>query len=145
MMSCRLREFWKTKWPAFKNFKPLTIQLLVRHQQSEKPTIQPHTHGCLSTTLVQGENVLHFDWLIKKQYAKPKILESREIIIAKTNFEPSKWQKENQNQRNKLYNMSLKLCEPKNILEKKGVLMLRHICYDTNGSALKASGTLMIH
>ena len=41
--------------------------------------------------------------------------------------------------------MSLKLCEPKNILEKKGVLMLRHICYDTNGSALKASGTLMVH
>ena len=39
--------------------------------------------------------------------------------------------------------MSLKLCEPKNILEKKDVLMLRHICYDTNGSALKASGTLM--
>ena len=39
--------------------------------------------------------------------------------------------------------MSLKLCGPKNILDKKGVLMLRHICYDTNGSALKASGTLM--
>ena len=39
--------------------------------------------------------------------------------------------------------MSLTLCEPKNILEKKDVLMLRHICYDTNGSALKASGTLM--
>ena len=39
--------------------------------------------------------------------------------------------------------MSLKLCEPKNILEKKDVLMLKHICYDTNGSALKASGTLM--
>ena len=39
--------------------------------------------------------------------------------------------------------MSLKLCEPRNILEKKGVLMLRHMCYDTNGSALKASGTLM--
>ena len=37
-----------------------------------------------------GENVLHFDWLIKKQYAKSKILESREIIIAKTNFEPCK-------------------------------------------------------
>ena len=89
--------------------------------------------------------MLHFDWLIKKQYAKSKILESREIIIANTNFEPSKWQKENQNQRNKLFNMSLKLCEPKNVLEKKGVLMLRHICYDTNGSALKASGTLMIH
>ena len=39
--------------------------------------------------------------------------------------------------------MSLKLCELRNILEKKGVLMLRHMCYDTNGSALKASGTLM--
>ena len=91
-----------------------------------------------------GENVLHFDWLIKKQCPKSKILESREIIIAKTNFEPSKWQKENQNQRNKLYSMSLKLYEPKNIWEKKGVLMLRHICYDTHGSALKASGTLMI-
>ena len=39
--------------------------------------------------------------------------------------------------------MSLKLCESKNILEKKGVLMLRNICYDTDGSALKASGTLM--
>ena len=85
--------------------------------------------------------MLHFDWLIKKQYAKSKTLESREIIIAKTNFQPSKWQKENQNQMNKLYN--IKLCEPKNILEKKGVLMLRHICYDTNGSAWKASGTLM--
>ena len=65
---------------------------------------QPRTQGCLSTTLVQGEDVLHFDWLIEKQYAKSKILETleiREIIIAKTNFEPSKWQKENQNQRNK--------------------------------------------
>ena len=40
--------------------------------------------------------------------------------------------------------MSLKLCEPKNIWEKKSVLMLRHICYDINGSALKVSGTLMI-
>ena len=39
--------------------------------------------------------------------------------------------------------MSLKFCEPKNKLEKKGVLMLAHICYNTEGSALKASGTLM--
>ena len=106
-------------------------------------TIQPRTQGCLSTTLVQREDVLHFDWLIKRQNAKSKILESSEIIIAKTNFEHSKWQKENQNQRNKLYNMSLKLCKPKDILEKNDLLMLRHICYDTNGSALKASGTLM--
>ena len=30
--------------------------------------------------------MLDFDWLIKKQYAKLKMLESREIIIAKTNF-----------------------------------------------------------
>ena len=66
-----------------------------------------------------GGDVLHFDWLIKKQCAESKILESREIIIAKTNFEPSKWQKENQNQRNKLYSMSLKLCEPKNIWRKR--------------------------
>ena len=36
--------------------------------------------------------------------------------------------------------MRLKLCEPKNILEKKGALMLKHICYDTNGSAVKGSG-----
>ena len=64
---------------------------------------QPRTQGCLSTTLVQGENVLHFDWLIKKQCAESKILESREIIIAKTNFDPSKWQKENQNQRKYIY------------------------------------------
>ena len=111
-------------------------------KQLHAPTSYP---GLSFNNTGAGENVLHFDWLIKQQYAKSKILESREIIIAKTNFEPSKWQKENQNQRNKLFNMSLKLCEPKNILEKKGVLMLRHICYDTNGSALKASGTLMIH
>ena len=83
--------------------------------------------------------MLHFDWLIKK-YAKSKILESREIIITKkTNFEPSKWQKENHIS----VIISLKLCEPKNILERKGVLMLRNICQDTNGSALKASGRLM--
>ena len=31
----------------------------------------------------------------------------------------------------------------KNGLDKRGVLMLRHICYDTNGSALKGSETLM--
>ena len=37
----------------------------------------------------------------------------------------------------------LRLCKPKNLLEKKRML-LRHTCYDTNGSAWKASasGTL---
>ena len=81
-----------------------------------------------------------------------KILENREVIIAKTSFRAfrqffakqqksnydspvkekyagPKWQEENQNRTNKLYNISLKLCEPKNILEKKSVLMSRHICY----------------
>ena len=39
--------------------------------------------------------------------------------------------------------IAYKLCEPKNLLEKKRVL-LGHTCYDTNGSAWKASdsGTL---
>ena len=105
---------------------------------------QPRTQDCLSTILVQGEDVLHFDWLTEKQNAKSKILESREIIIAKTNFRAfrqrfakqqksnydspakekyagTKWQKETQSRRNKLYNMNLKLCELKNIREKKGV------------------------
>ena len=37
--------------------------------------------GLSTTSLVQGEDGLHFDWLIKKQCAKSKILESREIIF----------------------------------------------------------------
>ena len=42
---------------------------------------------------------------------------------AKEKYAGTKWQKESLNRSNKLYNMNLKLCEPKNILEKKGVLM----------------------
>ena len=41
--------------------------------------------------------------------------------------------------------MSLKLCEPKNILEKKDVLMLRHICYDNNGSTYQSINHLLRH
>ena len=101
---------------------------------------QTRNQSCLSTTRVHGEDVLHFDWLIKKQNDKSKILESSEIIIGKTTFRAfrhcfakqqkshydsslkekypgTKWQKKNQNRKNKFYNMTLKLCEPKNILE----------------------------
>ena len=45
----------------------LTVLEGPQNEPKLMPAGQPRTQGCLSTTLVQGENVLHFDWLIKKQ------------------------------------------------------------------------------
>ena len=82
--------------------------------------------------------------LLVEQNDKSKIFESSEIIIGKTTFRAfrhcfakqqkshydsslkgkypgTKWQKKNQNRRNKSYNMTLKLCEPKNMLEFKPI------------------------